>query len=95
MFYQAYYKDFQPKIYFNFFIFVRTNSHKVVVFCGWSLNISEYKLIPSNRSFVLTLMVKELFSRVHYPCRWKTASIEMKYYLALRRVTSLSLTHTE
>ena len=65
MFYQAYYKDFQPKIYFNFFIFVRTNSHKVVVFCGWSLNISEYKLIPSNRSFVLTLVKEKLCFRVY------------------------------
>ena len=28
----------EHKSFFIFFIFVRTNSHKVVVFCGWSLN---------------------------------------------------------
>ena len=125
----SHYEDFQPKVFFIFFIFVRTNSpkvvvfcgwslnkgyygvffiffifvhrnsHKVVVFCGWSLNISEYKLIPSNRSFVLTLNGerKTLFSRVHYPCRWKTASIVVLVILSCftSRHLSLSLTHTE
>ena len=95
MFYKAYYKGFQPKIYFNFFIFVCTNSHKVVVFCGWSLNISEYKLIPSNRSFVLTLNGerKTLFSRVHYPCRWKLQRDEILSRFTLRRVRDTSLSH--
>ena len=37
MFYKGYHEDFWPKIFFIFFIFVRINSHEVVVFCGWSL----------------------------------------------------------
>ena len=44
--YKGYYGDLNSKIFFIFFIFVHRNSHKVVVFCGWSLKICQPSTTP-------------------------------------------------
>ena len=74
MFYKGYYENLWPKIFFVFFfIFVRLNSHKVVVFCGWYLihTSGEYTLFlrnisDLNRAQILTTCKSKCFLRVSY-----------------------------
>ena len=61
MSYKGCYEDFQLKVFFIFLIFVRTNSHKVVVFCGWSLTL---------KFFIFFIFVRTNSHRVVVFCGW-------------------------